>query len=887
MKTFHTKNWLSGLLLVFEMCLMSLSSTAQSVGEIPANDSLPIALNEAGTKDQMIVTGVFEVRTKMNASIAVGTLNSNRLDKIVPNSAIDLLKHLPGLYVNTARGEVGNSIYTRGLNYSGGFTYLSVQEDGLPVMGISGLINPDAFLRYDATIERIEMARGGSASILAPNAPGGIVNYLSKTGGQTFSGILATRFGLEGNGKNPYYRAEFNLGGPLNKAKNLTFNIGGFYRNADGAKYPGYTLSYGGQLKANLVKKYKTGLLKLYAKLLDDHTAPFEFTPTLNFEKPRPAGSFDNTSSTLVQSQQFTIPGSITSSETLDYDTRKVGAYNEIAGGVHWEQKWSTDWTFVNKLRVSKKAHVAQTTELVFPIRVDQLAFYDLNLHPDRYGVYEFYNIANGNSYGSVQVFPPRGRGQPIGIFPINMSLPGGDIMPNALFHNPNPYLNLTFTDIIEQATLSKKFKDMNLSIGVYYASTQTTRLTALPAAHSFATIQDKPQAVGIRFTDQQGKNYDLTNPNGTAYLGASGFYNNNARSNQMAFFLGHTWEIVHNLNLDWGLRYENFAVNSSFTTPKRLPLGSPTGADGNSATLYDNLLWTNNPEQNFKKDLQSLSYSFGMNYQVNENFAFYGRYAQGHKSPDLNFFMNIGNQQLTSNISVEAQNTQMAEWGFKLEQDQYSLNVTQFYTLLSHVPNFQVFQNLDLSYYTPAPLFHKFQSLGLELEGKILLNAHFSIRAVATFQDSEVLAFSAYQAKANGPLDDENVTYNGNKNDNVGTIVMITPMYQSKKFHAAFYYQFMGRRWANLGNAFQLPAFSSIDLNLGYNCSTKLQLSASVNNLLNTYGIMSWAAPGPLPTPLNTQGFTKEMLEADPNAVYSSMSILPRAFFLTATYKF
>jgi iron complex outermembrane recepter protein len=343
------------------------------VVSVPQTNPLNVSLDEdVNGLEEVVVTGVFDKRTKMNASVAISTLSAKQIENLVPNSSADLLKNLPGVYVNTSKGEVGNSIYTRGLNYNGGFFYVSMQEDGLPVMGISGLVQPDAYLRADATLQRIESVRGGTASILGANAPGGIFNYVSKTGGRTFGGEIRARFGLEGDGRNPYYRTDINLGGPLSKDKTLTYNIGGFFRNAVGPKYPGYTLSQGGQVKANIVKNYKSGSIKVYAKVLNDKTAPFEFTPTIDFTNPKPAGSFNNTSSTLIQSQQFTIPKSLTGySEDIEYDTKKVAAYNEVSGGINWEQTFGEGWTFTNNLRISNKENISQTTAVVFPFRVD------------------------------------------------------------------------------------------------------------------------------------------------------------------------------------------------------------------------------------------------------------------------------------------------------------------------------------------------------------------------------------------------------------------------------------------------------------------------------------------------------------------------------------
>ena len=90
-----------------------------------------------------------------------------------------------------------------------------------------------------------------AASILGNNAPGGIYNYVSKVGGHEFEAEIQSKFGLEGNGKNPYYRTDLNVGGPLVKGGTITYNIGGFWREADGARYPGYKMNKGGQLKAS------------------------------------------------------------------------------------------------------------------------------------------------------------------------------------------------------------------------------------------------------------------------------------------------------------------------------------------------------------------------------------------------------------------------------------------------------------------------------------------------------------------------------------------------------------------------------------------------------------------------------------------------------------
>ena len=96
-----------------------------------------------------------------------------------------------------------------------------------------------------------------------------------------------------------------------------------------------------------------------------------------------------------------------------------------------------------------------------------------------------------------------------------------------------------------------------------------------------------------------------------------------------------------------------------------------------------------------------------------------------------------------------------------------------------------------------------------------------------------------------------------------------------------------MGTRAANVANAFELPAFTQSNLAAGYEINKALRLSLNINNLFNQIGVMSWSAPGVFPASLDRQGFTKAKLEANPNVVYSTVSIPPRSFFLSVNYHF
>lgn len=114
-----------------------------------------------------------------------------------------------------------------------------------------------------------------------------------------------------------------------------------------------------------------------------------------------------------------------------------------------------------------------------------------------------------------------------------------------------------------------------------------------------------------------------------------------------------------------------------------------------------------------------------------------------------------------------------------------------------------------------------------------------------------------------------------------------LTPMYQSGKFNTQLNYYYLGARQANIPNAFKMPAFGQLDLSIGYEISKNIKFQGNINNLLDTYGVLGWSGPGGFPAALNRQGFTKDYIAANPNAVYSMLGSMQRAYFLTMSYKF
>lgn len=833
--------------------------------------------------EETVVTGVFDKRKRMDASVAITSLSPKIMDKIIAVSAADLLKNVPGVYVNSALGEIRNTVYSRGVSVgsndgASGYYYVSMQEDGLPVTNATyGNYGPDYFLRPDATLGKLDAVRGGTASILGANAPGGIFNYIMKEGGSKTSGEVRTKYGLEGNGKNPFYRLDVNVGGPL--GNNWYYNFGGFYRYAEGARYPGYAMNNGGQFRGNLVKKYSKGSLKIYGKFLNDRNGWFEFTPTVDFSDPRPAEGFDENSSVLAPLTRQTFMVNQTG-ESRTYDNRNLIHSKDKSFGLTWEHNLGNGWTFTNAARYSIKSTNWNTNAIVYPLAMEDLVTYAILGYLGTPGNYSFRNVQTGQELLNVMSFSG------YDFTATSSILPGQQVSKNSLFFEPQLYMDNNMKEFMNQFMISKKLKDMSFSAGAFLASSKLDRLNGITSI-ALGTIQDRPQLVGLAITTPEGQVLQASAANGFFGLN-SAMTPSDARQNNFAAFFGHNWQLHTKLNLDWGVRLES--VNVKGSTSPGVNVSSEGGTDNNALTLYDNQYGTTPETFSFNETVSTFSFSAGLNYKINDRFALYGRYSNGKKAPDLDMFLAVNTEFALKSLRPEAQQVQQLEAGVKFKHQNLNLFVTPFYSILSNVPNVQTFQNADMTFYSPPTVYNKYTTHGVEMEAIYDLGKHFNIRGVLTLQKSRANIFETWLARDLGSQDDTLVNLSRNETDNIArSLINITPAYNNGKFFAQLTWSFMGKRQANVANAFLLPSFSQFNFSSGYEISRHFSLNLVVNNLFNKYGVMSWSRPGTFLAALDRQGFTKSMYEdaKSQNLPYSTVAIPARAYFITATFKF
>ncbi|HEY0947021.1 MAG TPA: TonB-dependent receptor [Opitutaceae bacterium] len=267
----------AGGIALASAAVLSAQAVDPATPAAPADDDV-LSLNE------FVVTGTVTPTSKLESPLAVTTLDRTQLTIAAPRSTADALKLIPGFYLESSGGEANNNLFSRGVAAEGGYEYVAIHEDGLPVIFESNMsFSPaDNYTRITNWVANIEALRGGSAGIFQSSAPVGIINFISREGTATQHGEVLVQTSDYGT-----MRTELWTSGPL--GKNTTYAVGGFYRVDDGIRDRGYTANKGGQLAANVRHDFanERGYFKISGKVLDDRTA-FELPiPLANPQDPQ------------------------------------------------------------------------------------------------------------------------------------------------------------------------------------------------------------------------------------------------------------------------------------------------------------------------------------------------------------------------------------------------------------------------------------------------------------------------------------------------------------------------------------------------------------------------------------------------------------------------
>jgi outer membrane receptor protein involved in Fe transport len=860
---------------------------------------------------EIIVTGVFTAQAIESAPISINVVTAQQLAQLNPVSAADLLKNVPGVFVNSALGEIRNVVFSRGvsansLDGAGGYYYVSLQEDGLPVDLITNTnYGPDYYLRSDITLARLEGLRGGTAAVTGPNAPGGIFNYISKNGKSNPGVEVQARYGLQGDASLPQYRVDAYAGGQL--TDNLYYSIGGFLRTDKGTHDANYTLNKGGQVKANLLYNYSSGSLELTGKFLDDANTWNEFTPAFGGKKIAPG--FSNTTSDL-QPKDAAHCYPVVGGGSDCWDPTDLVRNRAMAVGLNWKQDLGGTFHLDNKMRYSRNKSIWNAGAVLSVVSLQDpivnLIMGTGFLQPGTLNYYRASQLVasqtvNDNAGGGV--FAP-------GYFTVNSNnLPNQNILDSSIAGGIGSYVGFSNT----QHSKSRQFEDQltvtgdvgnhHLAFGGFVGLAKITTDFSRAGGIGLMTLTPQPQMLTVTYQpDGSATTYYVTDPTGFGGMGQPALTSYTGTQRQFSVFAGDTWEITPALRLEAGGRWEairydvknqTWASNVFGLFP--LGFGSPVGGvDGDPLTLYDNGVSDFGPVLRTKRNFDYFNYSLAVDYDVSSSLSTYVRFTNGKKAPDFGGIQAINTQFAIDNNFPQPQKIQQLEVGIKYNDGGISIQAFPFYSLLKNVSTSAVFTygatspQAGQQYFTPA-IQGQIKTYGIEIAADVRLTPTLRVGGNATIQNPRASHFGTWTQgpKQDGTDDVFTPLPEGVADNNPKLILRGNVNWQPvERLNLFGNVSYLGKRAANAADAFYMPGFTTVDMGLSFDVTENVKFQFNVNNVFNEVGIMSWSRTGFLAS-LDRQGLTKAGYAANPNQLLPVVPSQARSLFWTITGKF
>jgi len=752
---------------------------------IKEGESLEVNLlleGESQSLKEVVVTGSSTPRSKLESSVAITTMGAKAIEDRAPSSTAALLQTIPGFVVEASGGEIGNNLFARGIPSAGAYEYVQIQEDGLPVFedGALQFANADTFYRLDETVSKMEAVRGGSASIFANNAPGGIINFISKTGQNDFQGrakFTTSDYGM--------FRTDLNLSGALIKDK-LFFNVGGFYRADNGVRNTGFTANKGGQIKGNITYKFDDDdYLRVNFKHLDDRNTFYLPIPLKsNNGKVEGIPGFNPNYGTLtsVNLSHLNVPqyGGGTFSADLEDGSHPI--INSI--GAEFKKKISEKVTFKNAF---KNTNINLNYNAIFP-----------NGGPwtqDAYATSVQNTTASNLTYSYVD------NGQTLD--------PNALIMRADLWH-----IEKKMNNFANNFSFNFDLDPVKLTAGYYYSNWKSSQYWNWNSY--LVGVSDNPRLLNVK-DNTTGVDHTWNGIERITWL---------ERDAQTKGLLNDIYadaeiKATDNLTFNAGLRY-NKDKYSGYRDNARFFAENLGILDNNTA---DDAVTTvkGNPYTYWRYDVSEWSYTAAGNYKFNDKMASYVRYSHGFRSPiEESFYDNAADLSKLQNTEVN-----QFELGYKYAGSFFSVNANLFHMGLKNV----AFTDI-LSDGSSENKFADVNNIGLEVE----TNARYEfikLNFTFTVQKPEYDNFTGTNA------DGTTFDFNGNTARRIPKFFCnLRPEVDiTKDLTAYVQFSYYDKKYTNQDNKQVLPAYKEVGAGLNYTYNN-LRFAVDASNLFNEIGL-------------------------------------------------
>lgn len=754
--------------------------------------------------DDIIVTGraAGSDMRKAEASYAITTLNDDALRLTNPVSAAETFKQVPGFWVEASGGEGSNNVRARGIP-TDGYSSVALQENGLSVQydGGLGYLNADQSFRFDETVARVEAVRGGPASIYAPNAPGGVVNFITRKGTDEPGGLVKLTWGDYNLARvDAYYGQKI--------GDNWGVFVGGFYRQSNGMRDMGFKAEKGGQIRGTVNYDDGRNRFALDVKHIDDKV-PFYLPVPLTYD----------TNGNIVGVPGFDpLKDTLAGNETVDVLIKNVatpyrfdlteGSHTKLTQvSLEGELALSDAVSFVTRTRY-KDADILRNA--VFPTgpNVVELAPFLASLSA---------NLASFPGATTLQARYVNG-GQPITATTNgNGLLVGGNLLSVSV-----PIEELA-TDNRLTANVEAAGQH-SLALGMTYGG-YDYRFDRYMGT-SLLDVRGNAARVDVVALDAAGKVVGKLTDNGFQRYGS--IYDNVGMSvRNLAIYAGDEWQITPKLRIDLAARWERTGISGAVAKKTEANLGDAT-------TLADDKVLTGTG--NFAAVDRSFSdwgWTLGANYQFGDRMGVFARYTDTFRLPSAGEYN--GNPTRTDQRSVPIK---MAEIGLKYGSPVFNLFATGFYTKFEGLTFTDNRFNSSTNSYEQRTVIASTETIGVEVEALIRPASYFDLSLQATWQDPQYKGFTYTELVSGKPVVRD---YDGNQLQRVPKLALrAVPGVNllGGKVRAELEVERYSTRYPDVANSQKLPSFTMLNFNARAQVLEQVTLGLNVYNLTNQLGL-------------------------------------------------
>ncbi len=777
-------------------------------------------------------------RTRADTSYSVSVIPQEHLRETGVSSVADSLRNVPGFWVENSGGEASANVRARGIPVDG---YASVQlaEDGMPIQHDPGLgyLNADQSFRLDETISQIQVVRGGPSTVFSSNAPGGLVNFITRKAGAAPEGLVKVSVGDDG-----LYRTDFWYGGPVGDWR---VALGGFYRTERGTRDPGFNFNDGGQFRVSLGHDIGRGTIDVDVKHIDDHVGFYLGQPYMvSGSDIKGIPGLDATKGILSgpETQALRLR---TNNGQINYDltTGTTVKLDQVTG--HLVQDLGNGWHMDDRLRYRQTDQVRIG---LFPASVQTGALRLTQLLPAAKGLFP---TATSLAYSYVD--------KPGALYTTPQNASGLEIDDSARD------IAVSEHEMMNDLRFSKKFtlggQTHDVTLGAYYMTAHETFTRYAAVLVLDSSTHARP--MNVVALDGTGAVVGSLTENGVIRYGSE-FANGVGDQRTMALYAADEWQVNDQLRIDFGARQEAMKTNGAAEGSKTVNLGQ-------TATAADrNYLTGSGVFTPYSRSFSTLTWTVGANYQMDKAQGVFARYTSAARLPSISDF--ITNAGATPVIN----HTDMFEVGYKFSRPWLDAYVTLFDTEYHNYGVGQTVYSNVTNGYVNQTYFADTRDYGLEIDGDLRPNDWFDVAFSGTVQQPEFTSLK-YTVLSGGVL--STLDFNGKQLLRVPkTSFSVTPAVNlmNDRLRAEVSVEYYSDRYADAANTQKLPAYTVINANARYKVTPDLTFYVNGYNLTNEIGL--------------TEGNPRsgELLSSQAGApVFIARSIVGRTVKASLLYKF